>query len=192
MANADHFLTVLLLCYAINTGVVLVITSKWKISVHTTGLSGPVGALILLLGPIGALFGIIYPVLIWSRVTLNKHTMAQAITGGVQGFFLTVLEFYLFNWMFGFNITGLTPLLDCIWYILAIITTPVIFGALSYIDIKSKKTVLILLEAACMILFLMFTLLDTFIIFVLITLTSILISLYAGEGYLWFRVLKSS
>lgn len=72
MLNVDHFLTVLLLCYAINTGVVLVITSKWKISVHTTGLSGPVGALILLLGPFGAAFGVIYPILIWSRVTLKN------------------------------------------------------------------------------------------------------------------------
>ena len=88
----DHFLTALLLCYSVNTGVVLLITFKWKISVHTTGLSGPVGALILLLGPIGALFGILYPILIWSRVTLEKHTLAQAIAGGVQGFFLTVLE----------------------------------------------------------------------------------------------------
>ena len=62
----DNFLTCLLLCYCINTGVVLAITTRWKISVHTTGLSGPVGALILLLGPVGALFGILYPVLIWS------------------------------------------------------------------------------------------------------------------------------
>ena len=83
------------MCYAVNTGVVLLITTKWKISVHTTGLSGPVGALILLLGSFGAIFGIIYPVLIWSRVLLKKHTLAQAIAGGVQGFFLTVIEMYL-------------------------------------------------------------------------------------------------
>ena len=50
--NADNFLTLLLLCYAVNTGVVLLITFKWKISVHTTGISGPIAALILLLGPI--------------------------------------------------------------------------------------------------------------------------------------------
>ncbi|MBE6502588.1 MAG: PAP2 family protein, partial [Methanobrevibacter thaueri] len=91
----DNFLTCLLLCYSINTGVVLLFTTKWKISVHTTGLSGPVGALILLLGPFGAIFGLIYPVLIWSRVLLKKHTLSQAICGGVQGFFLTVIEMYL-------------------------------------------------------------------------------------------------
>ena len=192
LLNFNHFLTILLLCYSINTGVVLVITSKWKISVHTTGLSGPVGALILLLGPIGAVFGIIYPVLIWSRVTLNKHTMAQAICGGVQGFFLTVLEFYLFNWMFGFNVGGITPLTDCVWYILAIIATPIIFGILSYIDIKAKKLVFVLLELISFVLFLVLSPLSVFIIFILVSLTCILISLYAGEGYSWFRVLKSS
>ena len=190
--NVDHFLTVLLLCYSINTGVVLIFTSKWKISVHTTGLSGPVGALILLLGSLGAVFGMIYPVLIWSRVTLKKHTMAQAICGGVQGFFLTVLELYLFNWMFGFNITGLTPLTDCIWYILAIIVTPIIFGVLSYIDIKAEKLVFFISELVCLVIFLLLSPINVFIIFVLVSLTSILISIYAGEGYCWFRILKSS
>ena len=192
IVNADNFLTILLLCYSINTGVVLVFTTKWKISVHTTGLSGPVGALILLIGPVGALFGLIYPLLIWSRVTLNKHTMAQAVSGGVQGFFLTVLEFYLFNWMFNFNVSGITPLDSCIWYILAIIVTPILLGVLSYIDISAKKLLFILLEVIVLVMFLIFSPLNVFIIFILVTLTSILISVYAGADYLWFRVLKSS
>ena len=76
--NVDNFLTLLLLCYAVNTGVVLVITTKWKISVHTTGISGPIAALILLLGPFGAAFGVIYPIVIWSRVLLKKHTLAHS------------------------------------------------------------------------------------------------------------------
>lgn len=190
ISNADHFLTVLLLCYSINTGVVLLFTTKWKISVHTTGLSGPVGALILLLGPIGAIFGIIYPVLIWSRVTLNKHTMAQAITGGVQGFFLTVLEFYLFNWMFNFNITGITPLADCVWYILAIILTPIALGVLSYIDIKAKKIVFALFELIVLVLFLISAPLTVSVIFILVSLTSILISYYDGDEFEWYNILK--
>ena len=190
--NVDNFLTALLLCYSINTGVVLLITFKWKISVHTTGLSGPVGALILLLGPIGALFAILYPILIWSRVTLEKHTMAQAIAGGVQGFFLTVLEMYLFINLFSFDVVAMTPLIDCIYYILAIIFTPVILGILSYGNFKNKKVLFIILEIIGLIIFLVFMPLSVFAIFVLISLTSILISLYAGEDYAWFKVLKSS
>ena len=188
----DDFLTALLLCYSINTGVVLLITTKWKISVHTTGLSGPVAALILLLGPIGALFGILYPILIWSRVLLKKHTLAQAIAGGVQGFFLTVLEMYLFINLFNFNVAGLTPFLDSIWFILAIIFTPVILGFLSYSDILNKKRLFILLEIIGLVLFLAFTPLDVFVIYIIVSLASILITLYAGEDYVWFNILKSS
>ena len=190
--NVDNFLTALLLCYSINTGVVLLITFKWKISVHTTGLSGPVGALILLLGPIGALFGILYPILIWSRVTLEKHTLAQAIAGGVQGFFLTVLEMYLFIGLFNFNVIAMTPLIDSIYFILAIIFTPVVLGILSYGSFGNKKSLFIISEIIGFILFLVFMPFDVFIIFVIISLASILISLYAGEDFVWFNVMKSS
>ena len=152
--GVDNFLTALLLCYSINTGVVLLITFKWKISIHTTGLSGPVGALILLLGPIGAVFGIIYPMLIWSRVILNKHTLAQAITGGVQGFFLTIFEMYLFMGLLGYNVVNLTPLIDCVWLVLAIIYLPVVFGLISYSNISNKKVVLSIFKIAGIVLFL--------------------------------------
>ena len=179
--GVDNFLTALLLCYSINTGVVLLITFKWKISIHTTGLSGPVGALILLLGPIGAVFGIIYPMLIWSRVILNKHTLAQAITGGVQGFFLTIFEMYLFMGLLGYNVVNLTPLIDCVWLVLAIIYLPVIFGLISYSNISNKKVVLSTFKIAGIVLFLVFGSLEVFIIYVLIVLTCIFIKMYNGD-----------
>ena len=186
----SDFLTALLLCYSINTGVVLLITAKWKISVHTTGLSGPVGALILLLGPIGALFGILYPILIWSRVTLKKHTLAQAIAGGVQGFFLTVLEMYLFISLFNFNAGNLVPLIDCIWYILAIIFTPVILGILAYNNINIKKTVFNVVTIIGFVVFLVSAPLSAFIVYIVVYLTSYFISLYAGNAFIWFDILK--
>lgn len=179
--GVDNFLTALLLCYSINTGVVLLITFKWKISIHTTGLSGPVGALILLLGPIGAVFGIIYPMLIWSRVILNKHTLAQAITGGVQGFFLTIFEMYLFMGLLGYNVVNLTPLIDCVWLVLAIIYLPVVFGLISYSNISNKKVVLSIFKIAGIVLFLVFGSLEVFIIYVLIGLTCIFIKMYNGD-----------
>ena len=179
--GVDNFLTALLLCYSINTGVVLLITFKWKISIHTTGLSGPVGALILLLGPIGAVFGIIYPMLIWSRVILNKHTLAQAITGGVQGFFLTIFEMYLFVGLLGYNVVNLTPLIDCVWLVLAIIYLPVVFGLISYSNISNKKVVLSIFKIAGIVLFLVFGSLEVFIIYVLIVLTCIFIKMYNGD-----------
>lgn len=189
LLGLDNFLCVLLLCYSVNTGVVLLITTRWKISVHTTGLSGPVGALILLLGPIGAAFGMIYPVLIWSRVLLKKHTMAQAIAGGVQGFFLTVLEMYGFIMLFNLNVIPLTPLTDCIGYILAIIFTPFVLGVLSYIDVGGKKIAFIISEIIGIVLFLIFAPLSVFFIFLLVSLVCILISIYAGDEFSWHSII---
>ena len=190
--HADNFLTLLLLCYAVNTGVVLLITVKWKISVHTTGLSGPVAALILLLGPIGAAFGIIYPIVIWSRVLLKKHTLSQAICGGVQGFFLTVLEMYLYMYLFNMPVDGMISLEMSILYILAIIIVTIILGILSYSNIGHKKTVFYVSAAIVLVMFLMFMPLTVTLIYVIISLTSILVSYFAGSEFVWFNVLKSS
>ena len=188
LLNLDNFLTCLLLCYSVNTGVVLLITAKWKISVHTTGLSGPNAALILLLGPFGALIGVLYPLIIWSRVLLNKHTLAQAISGGVQGYFLTVLEMYLFSYILNLPLENTVSLYLSILYILAIITTPVILGVLSYTN--QSRNMFILLEIIALILFLVFTPLDVIIIFLIISLESIWISYFAGDDFVWFRVLN--
>ena len=189
--NVDNFLTCLLLCYSINTGVVLLFTTKWKISVHTTGLSGPVAALILLLGPIGALFGLIYPVLIWSRVLLNKHTLSQAISGGVQGFFLTVLEMYLFMNILNLPIFNIVSLFDSILYIMAIISTPVILGILSYIKFSNPLRTFVIAEIILVILFFVLTPVNVFMIFVLTTLASILVSFYAGDDFIWYKILSN-
>ncbi|MEE0902523.1 MAG: hypothetical protein UIB31_08335, partial [Methanobrevibacter sp.] len=186
--NLDNFLTILLLCYSVNTGVVLLITIKWKISVHTTGISGPIAALILLLGPVGAAIALIYPIVIWSRVLLKKHTLAQAIAGGVQGFLLTVLEMYLFMNVFSMPIYGMISLEMSILFILAIIMTPVILGILSYSDIGNKKAVFGISTLVVFIAFVALMPIEVTAIYVLITLTSILISLYAGDDFVWFRV----
>lgn len=188
----DNFLTLLLLCYSVNTGVVLLVTIKWKISVHTTGLSGPVAALILLLGPIGAAFGVLYPIIIWSRVLLKKHTLAQAICGGVQGFFLTVLEMYLFMYILNMQVYGMVSLEMSIMYILAIIITPIILGILSYSNITNTKSACYISVIAVLALFVVLMPVQVTVIYVLITLTSILISYFAGSEFIWFKTLNSS
>lgn len=186
--NLDNFLTCLLLCYSINTGVVLLFTTKWKISVHTTGLSGPVAALILLLGPFGALFAILYPILIWSRVLLKKHTMSQAICGGVQGFFLTVLEMYLFMNILNLPIYNMISLYNSLLYILAIILTPIVLGILSYVKVSNPLTIFIISEIILLVLFYILMPAGVFAIFVLITLTSVLISIFAGNDFIWHKI----
>jgi len=193
--KVNPFLTVLLLCYSINTFIVTLITTKWKISIHTTGLSGPVTALIILLGSIGALFGLMYPVLIWSRVILKKHTMAQAIVGGVQGFFLTALELYLFYYLFKIPTSNLQPLNNVIWTIFALIGTPIVLGILSYLNDNGLKDeygrrIFHFLGFAAFGFFTLFAPKDALITLCLAGPIAILITCYGNYNFSWFRAIK--
>ena len=184
----NDFLTFLLLCYCINTFIVMLITTQWKISVHTTGLSGPVCALIILLGPVGAIFGLIYPLLIWSRVTLKKHTMAQAITGGVFGFIMTAFEMFLFIFIFNLDVGNIYPFFHVLGFILAIVFTPVVLGIFTYIN-NNNSLIFYLVEIIGLCFFLAVTPIDVVIIYVLTSIASILISYYAGLKFRWYNII---
>lgn len=195
LLNLPSFLTVLLLCYTTNTFIVMLITTKWKISIHTTGLSGPVAALIMLLGPIGALFGLLYPVLIWSRVTLKKHTMAQAISGGVLGFILTVVETFLFLSLFGLKVNNIVPLKECLWIIFAIVACPIVLGLLGLAKKRGFES-LILRKTFHLFAFLGFAIFYFYApfsattILILTGIVSILITIYAGESFSWHKAIS--
>ena len=184
----NDFLTFLFLCYAINTFIVMLITTRWKISIHTTGLGGPVCALIILLGPIGAIFALLYPVLIWSRVTLKKHTMAQAIAGGVYGFIFTAVEMYLFIFLFNLNVGNIYPFFHVLGFILAIVFTPVVLGIFNHIN-YSNSLIFYLIEIIGFCFFMAVTPMDVAIIYFLTSMVSILIGYYAGERFFWYKII---
>lgn len=187
--KVNPFLTFLLLCYTVNTFIMMLITTQWKISIHTTGLSGPVCALIILLGPIGALFGLIYPVLIWSRVTLKKHTMAQAITGGVLGFFLTAIEMFLYIALFNLNVGNIYPFLYVCAFIIAIIFTPVVLGVFTYLN-NTNSLIFYLVEIIGFCFFMAVCPIDVILIYVLTTIVSLYISRYAGARFEWYNIVS--
>lgn len=90
---------VISLTYAFVTLAVALINLKWKISVHTAGISGPSTALVYVYGLI-ALFSIALIVLvIWSRVKLKAHTTGQAIAGAIVAIFVTI-GVYVFTYPF--------------------------------------------------------------------------------------------
>ena len=191
--GVSNFITVLILCYTVNTFIVMLITSKWKISIHTTGLAGPVAALIMLLGPIGAIFGLLYPMLIWSRFTLKKHTMAQAIAGGVFGFIMTVVEAYLYMDILNLPVSGLVPLGECLWIILGIIITPIILGILGTLNDngnRNTKKIFYLLIVLALAFFLFIAPQSALISFILTTIVSVLVSYFGGDNFSWFRAIK--
>lgn len=85
-------LSAVMLCYAVNTLIVLCINFGWKVSAHATGLGGPLAALTLVFGwSVWPLY-ILVPVVNWARVFLKAHTLAQVIVGSGLGFGLTFLQ----------------------------------------------------------------------------------------------------
>jgi membrane-associated phospholipid phosphatase len=89
LISAPAAVTALMACYFVNGLVLMVITLKWKISIHASGVTGPVTALIFLLG------GVMMPLLLvvipvaWARVELKAHTVMQVAVGAVLSSVLT-------------------------------------------------------------------------------------------------------
>ncbi len=94
--DAPLLATVLMLCYACVTAAVAVITTRWKISIHSCGVIGPTMGLAMAFWPIGMLYILILPPVAWSRYVLGKHTPLQLIMGAVVGFIITALLFWIF------------------------------------------------------------------------------------------------
>lgn len=94
--GAPPLVRYVMLCYALNTFAIMLITLVWKISVHTTSFGGPAAALYVAFGGAMLWLLLLMPVLIWSRVELKAHTAAQAATGALIGYAFTLLELRYF------------------------------------------------------------------------------------------------
>ncbi len=94
--QAPSISTALMFCYFSNTLIVMVITRYWKISIHSMGISGPTTGLIFAFGWIGALLGLLGPLVMWSRIYLNRHTISQVLAGFLFGFIFTTFQMLLF------------------------------------------------------------------------------------------------
>ncbi len=95
LIGTPRIVWVLMLCYAVVTFSVYMISKWWKISIHAIGCMGPTMGLAYAFGWPGLLLIISYPLVVWSRYVLRKHTPAQLIVGGLLGFVLTGMIFLL-------------------------------------------------------------------------------------------------
>jgi membrane-associated phospholipid phosphatase len=81
--RAPPIVTALMLCYAGNTAIMMLITLRWKISVHASGVAGPIIVLIYGLGSWAAIFlAVLFPVG-WARIRLNAHSPKQILVGAL-------------------------------------------------------------------------------------------------------------
>jgi membrane-associated phospholipid phosphatase len=89
--SAPKSVIALMACYVVNTAVMTLITLKWKISIHASGVAGPATFFVFMLGPVMLpLLLVILPVG-WARITLGAHTRNQVLAG----FFLTIVLTWL-------------------------------------------------------------------------------------------------
>ena len=93
-AGAPILATALMLCYAIVTSAITLITPYWKISVHSCGVIGPSMGFAIAFWPWGLLYFLLLPPVVWSRYVLQKHTPLQLVMGAVVGFTITAIIFY--------------------------------------------------------------------------------------------------
>ena len=97
LVKAPAQITALMACYLGNGIVLALITLKWKISIHSSGITGPITALVYLLGTkLLPLYFLVIPV-IWARLELKAHSMLQLTIGALLTIFLTwfQMKYYL-------------------------------------------------------------------------------------------------
>ena len=101
IVGAPAPITALMACYIINGIVLAAITLKWKISIHPSGVTSPVTALVYFLGTrLLPLFLLVLPV-VWARLELKAHSKWQLTMGALISTVLTWAQmvFYI-NYVF--------------------------------------------------------------------------------------------
>ena len=96
LLRAPPIVTALMLCYAVNTLVMMVISRRWKISVHASGIAGPTTVLIESLGAWASIFFALLIPVGWARLTLKAHTPTQILAGALVTVAATWLQLRIY------------------------------------------------------------------------------------------------
>jgi membrane-associated phospholipid phosphatase len=95
LLNATSMM-VLSLAYIFVTLSVALISLFWKVSVHTTGIAGPVTGLTYVFGWAAAPLYLLLLPIGWARLKLKAHTILQLIAGIIVAFFVTLAVYLVF------------------------------------------------------------------------------------------------
>ncbi|HVC34661.1 MAG TPA: phosphoesterase PA-phosphatase [Chloroflexota bacterium] len=93
--GAPRELVALIAAMFVGLLVSLLITLRWKISIHTAVVAGDVVILVLVFGPILLPLLALVALVGWARVTLGDHTSAQVIAGASLGAIVAASVFTL-------------------------------------------------------------------------------------------------
>ncbi|CAN5853899.1 hypothetical protein BH23ACT11_BH23ACT11_15340 [soil metagenome] len=116
--TAAPVVLIIALLYPLNTAITLLVTLRFKISIHVMAAAGlPAGLLfiaandwaglgdgVLLTVGGSALLLALIPLLVWARIRARAHTPAEAIAGAAFGLIMPLLEL----WLIAHVLLGLT------------------------------------------------------------------------------------
>lgn len=89
---APIIVVALMLCYGVNTFVMMLINLKWKISIHASGITGPATFLFYTFGMIAIPFFLLVLPVGWARLRLRAHTPAQILAGALLTIAITWIQ----------------------------------------------------------------------------------------------------
>lgn len=94
--SAPDLISVLMAGYLVNTIVMMLITLRWKISIHASGIAGPATYLAYTFGiHLWPVFLLIIPVG-WARLKLKAHTMSQVVVGFLLTVVITYVQLFIY------------------------------------------------------------------------------------------------
>ncbi len=92
--NAPPTMVALMISYVVTSLVMLVITLRWKISIHAAGVAGPSMFLVLRYNLILWPFLLVTLLVCWSRWRLRVHTIEQLFAGALLSVLVTSVMVY--------------------------------------------------------------------------------------------------
>ncbi len=99
LAGAPKLILVVIAAATIQLVCMLIITLKWKISGHCTALTGLIVLALALFGENLLPILLLIPLVAWSRIRLNRHTLAQTVAGIFLGALTVSTLLYATNYL---------------------------------------------------------------------------------------------
>ncbi|MCE1253059.1 MAG: phosphatase PAP2 family protein [Anaerolineae bacterium] len=87
----------LLVAVILQVGLMFMINTRWKISAHASSMALFVTLLVFLYGRTLLPVTVGIPLMIWSRVSLRRHTLMQTIAGSLLGISILTLSWLFIN-----------------------------------------------------------------------------------------------
>ena len=91
LMNGPKNLQTVLIITAVSGILMLLITLRWKISIHASSLGGAATILTALYGAVMLPLFVLLALVSWSRVALRRHTVTQVIAGSLAGIVISLV-----------------------------------------------------------------------------------------------------